>query len=138
MRIPSGKFGVVLAVAILALGVMTWIRLLPTKGRVSEDSLRDTTGIEMEVGDMEASPGGVRVAVQLHNRTERAAASVVFTVEVVDGAGRTLLVNPLGNSLNLRPGESRAVDVPIPVPPATDSAADNFARGRVNLVRWAD
>lgn len=135
---PQGKFGAVLAAVILAIGVMTWIRLLPAKGRVSEDSLRDTTGIEMEVGDMDASPGGVSVAVHLHNRTERVAASVVFTVEVVDGAGRTLMVNPLGNSLNLRPGESRAFDVPIPVPPDADPAAASSARGRVNLVRWAD
>lgn len=138
MRMLSGKSGAFAAAALLIAGAIVWSRNLAPNTRVNEASVRDIAGVELDVGEPNVSPEGTSVTIRMENRTQRTAASVVFTIEVTDDAGQTLMANPLGNALNLQPGESRTMDVPIPMPADTDRAAAKSARGRVNLVRWGD
>lgn len=134
----SGKFGLIAALALLVLGAFVWSRILSPKSHPSEASLREVDGMEIRVEAPEASTEGARVAVQLENKTQRTALSVVFTVEVVDAEEQVLAVNPLGNALNMPPGESRALEVPLPGSALQEATSDVTARGRVDLVRWQE
>lgn len=134
----SGKFGLIAALALLVLGAFVWSRILSPKSHPSEASLREVDGMEIRVEAPETSTEGARVAVQLENKTQRTALSVVFTVEVVDAEEQVLAVNPLGNALNMPPGESRTLEVPFPGSALQEATSDVTARGRVDLVRWQE
>lgn len=137
MRALSGKSGLIAATFLLVLGFLIWGRnLRSSSGTVA--SLRDVAGMEIEAGEFEVSSESVTVHLLLKNHTRRPAASVVFTVEVLDDQETPLAANPLGNALNILPGASRSLAVPIPLPSTVNPSSVQGARGRVNLVRWQD
>ncbi len=104
------------------------------KQRITEDDLRDVAGIAIQTTDMEVAPDRLTVHCRLENQTERPAVSIVFTVEALAEDGAVVAVNPLGNVLDLLPGDSREVAVPVPMPPGATTPHET--RAKVNLVRW--
>lgn len=102
----------------------------------NEASVRDIAGISIRVDEAVVSSKGLSVPCEIENQTRRTATSVVFTVELATEDGRVLSANPLGNVLDLKPGESRSMQVPMPV--AADLPAGLLTRAQVNLVRWQE
>lgn len=139
MQIAPGKFGPIIIALLLIAGTAVWIHNLTPKAHVREADVLNTEGVELDVQNVGTSDEKTAVTVRLKNRTKRTAASVVFTVEATDALGNVVMENPLCNTLNLQPGESRAVEVFIPSP-ADDAKPPEVesVRGRVNLVRWKD
>lgn len=133
MRIPE-KLGVPLVVGVFLLAALIWGRNLLDKPRLTEADAQDIAGMELRVGEATATPEGAMVTAEIENQTRREALSVVFTAEVLDEGGRLLGANPLGNVLNLQPGESRTIEIQVPLPQASEEALT--ARGKINLVRW--
>lgn len=133
MRIPE-KLGVPLVVGVFLLAALIWGRNLLDKPRLTEADAQDIAGMDLRVGEATATPEGAMVTAEIENQTRREALSVVFTAEVLDEGGRLLGANPLGNVLNLQPGESRTIEIQVPLPQASEGALT--ARGKINLVRW--
>lgn len=133
MRIPE-KLGIPLVVAVFLLAALIWGRNLLDKPRLTEADAQDTAGMGLRVGEATATPEGALVTAEIENQTRREALSVVFTAEVLDEGGRLLGANPLGNVLNLQPGDSRTIEIQVPLPQAPEGTLT--ARGEINLVRW--
>ena len=128
------KFCIPLVFAVLLFAIGAWGYSVMSRGRLNEASLRDVSGVEVQAEDALVSPKGLIVHCWVKNRTRHIASSVVFTVEIATEDGRILAENPLGNILGLKPGESRAIQVPMPAIPELPSS--HLTRARVDLVRW--
>lgn len=114
--------------------VMAWGYSVLTKPRLSEESLRDVTGVEIRVAEALSSPRGLFVSCVAENQTQKVACSLVFTVEITSESGLVLATNPFGNMLGLKPGESREIQVPMPS--NSELSPPFLTRARVDLVRW--
>lgn len=101
---------------------------------MNEESLRDTAGVEARMTGVRPAQQGVAVGCVIENQTARQAGSVVFVVRLEDRQGKTLAANPLGNVLELKPHESRAVRLFVPV----EGGLPDFYKLviEVSLVRW--
>ncbi len=134
MRISLGKLSLASVFAGAAFVVALW-SVVPGP-HPGEASLRDVSGIEVQPTDLLVFVNGATVECRVENKTKREASSVVFQVEVTTEDGRILAANPLGNTLRLKPGESRAVQVPMP--PVPEPPHSVLTRAQVSLVRWHD
>ncbi|OJV26991.1 MAG: hypothetical protein BGO12_16760 [Verrucomicrobia bacterium 61-8] len=114
--------------------VIAWGYSVFTKPRLSEESLRTVTGVEIRVAETQSSPRGLFVSCVAKNQTQKVASSLIFTVEITTESGHVLATNPLGNMLGLKPGESRAIQVPMPS--NSELSPPFLTRARVDLVRW--
>lgn len=129
---PAFRFASV-TVFLAALALVWGVFLRPQTG---ETDLRDLSGIEIEITGSTPSANGLTVDCRIENRGPRTARSVVFTVSLVAENGEILASNPLGNTLNLKPGAFHTVSVPLPVPDKLPPTSQN--RAELQLVRWAE
>ena len=133
---PPGKFRCALlgAGAVILLGMAVFF--LPSGPRLTEDSVRDTSGITIQADAAVVSDSRITIPCRIQNHTHREAASIVFTAEATTEDGRVLAANPLGNVLDLKPGEARSIQIALP--PVADLPAPVLSGARVDLVRWKD
>jgi len=130
----SGRFCIPVVFSALLFAIVVWGYSVISTPRINEDSVRDVSDVEIQAADALVSPKGLMVLCWVENQAQRVASSVVFTVEITTEDGRVLAENPLGNILGLKPGESRAIQVPMPAIPELPSS--HLTRARVDLVRW--
>ena len=128
------RLSVALVLSSLLFALMAWGYSVLSKPRLTEDSLRDVSGIEINVEEALVSPKGLSVNCLIENQTRNVASSIVFTVEITTENGQVLAANPLANMLGLKPDESRAIQVLVPSVPELPPLF--FTRARVDLVRW--
>lgn len=112
------------------------IFLLRGQTGLDESDVQRTDGIEITTILIQQSSRGFSTSSTLHNQTDRLARSVVFTVRIHDASGKIIASNPLGNTLNLMPGEQRVVGLWIPI--QSTPPPDCRASSSIELVRWDD
>lgn len=128
-RIRIGLF-ILMAAGALAFFL---VRMSPPGG-ITEADLQKTDGIRIQALGLEVIGANRDVSVELTNQTDRTARSVVFEVTLLDQDGQIIATNPLGNVLDLSPGDTRHLTIPLPLeapaPPGSQPSA------KISLVRW--
>ena len=109
-------------------GYRLWTPSVP-----SENSLRDTAGIEATALSIQLAERGYRVQCRIVNHLRQFAEQVVLEVALVDANGNTLAANPLAGTSALAPGETRELAVFVPAPTVASNAG---AKVKTSLVRW--
>ncbi|MFV0415939.1 MAG: hypothetical protein ACK5NG_06185 [Chthoniobacterales bacterium] len=133
----SAKNICLLTITLAALtGVVIYSGLTGSGKRLTEADLRNVSEIEIQTKDIHRSGQNIRVDCELQNHGQRNAYSIVFTVSIKSEDGKLLGANPLGNILNLQPGASQSISIPVPV--SEEPPEKIHAEAEVNLVRWDD
>ncbi len=134
IRQTGWRFRLVVGVALIAMAFGVAWMLRP--GASPETLLHDTAGIEVIAGAVHYTLHGLAVPCIVENHTDRQAASIVFSVDVLDAQGTVIASNPLANVLDLAPHASCEIAVPLFIndPPPIDYRVQT----QVNLVRWRD
>ncbi len=123
------------AAIVLLLALCVWGRWLWPASTHSEETLRDTSGIEVTALKVERAQGGFRVACRIANHRRRVAEQVVFEVSLLGPDGKIVAVNPLAAAAAIPGGETRELTVPVPASPETPGVS---ARAHASLVRWRE
>lgn len=124
-----------LAVSVLLVAICVWGRWLWQPATLSEESLRETAGIEVTALRLEMTDGGFRVTCRIANHRPQLAEQVVFQVSLITSNGAIVAANPLAAASAIPANESREVVVLVP---AAMTAPDVTAKAQTSLVRWRD
>lgn len=132
----------IVALVLAGIAILIWSRQVWHKDSVTDlAALYNTTGIEVTVLDSRSEPHGFQVRCRLVNYSSRTAVQVVFEVDILTPDGRTLASNPLAGASHLTPGETREINVAIPMPgsprPPNRIPPRPQATAIVTLVRWS-
>lgn len=128
------RYGILLVVVVAVSMLAMWGCEQLFGERARRASVQNTTGVVMSAALNTATSHRAVMDCRIENQTSKIAHSVVFTVEILEESGEMVGTNPLGNVLNLQPGEIREIEFPVPL---MKELPPNFQiETTVNLVRW--